>query len=101
MDLLTVLNETINQIDLRKPFSNLFFESVDEANRFIEEELYEKMCGHEEAIATCIGHTHIDVAWLWTLAQTREKVTRSFFNSVKSNGRVSRIYFYVKSTPAV
>ena len=26
----------------------------------------------------CIGHTHIDVAWLWTLAQTREKAQRSF-----------------------
>ncbi len=25
-----------------------------------------------------IGHTHIDVAWLWTFAQTREKVQRSF-----------------------
>ena len=26
----------------------------------------------------CVGHTHIDVAWLWTLAQTREKAIRSF-----------------------
>ena len=26
----------------------------------------------------CIGHTHIDCAWKWTLKQTREKVQRSF-----------------------
>lgn len=78
IDMLRVLNETINKIDLRKPFSELFFKSVNEAIDFIQEELYEKMCGHEEMIATCVGHTHIDVAWLWTLAQTREKVTRSF-----------------------
>ena len=25
-----------------------------------------------------IGHTHIDIAWLWTVGQTREKVVRSF-----------------------
>ena len=24
------------------------------------------------AVVDCIGHTHIDVAWLWTLAQTKE-----------------------------
>ncbi|GJM77454.1 hypothetical protein HMSSN036_96700 [Paenibacillus macerans] len=26
----------------------------------------------------CIGHTHIDVAWLWRLKHTREKAARSF-----------------------
>ncbi len=36
------------------------------------------MGGHADVIATCIGHTHIDVAWWWTVAQTREKVVRSF-----------------------
>ena len=34
-------------------------------------------------IATCIGHTHIDVAWWWTVAQTREKVGRSFATVLK------------------
>ncbi|GMQ58522.1 alpha-mannosidase [Vallitalea sediminicola] len=83
IDMMTVLNETINLIDLRKPFSDLFFKSINEANTFIEQELYNKMCGHEDVIATCIGHTHIDVAWLWTLEQTREKVTRSFSTVLK------------------
>ena len=27
---------------------------------------------------SCIGHTHIDVAWWWTVAQSREKAARSF-----------------------
>ena len=26
----------------------------------------------------CVGHTHIDVAWLWRLKHTREKCSRSF-----------------------
>jgi alpha-mannosidase len=25
-----------------------------------------------------VGHTHIDVAWLWRLKHTREKAQRSF-----------------------
>ncbi|WP_273327407.1 alpha-mannosidase [Vallitalea guaymasensis] len=83
IDILTVLNQTINLIDLRKPLSDLFFKSINQANQFIEQELYNKMCGHEDVIATCVGHTHIDVAWLWTLKQTREKVTRSFSTVLK------------------
>lgn len=30
-----------------------------------------------------IGHAHIDVAWLWTLAQTRRKCGRSFSNVLR------------------
>lgn len=31
----------------------------------------------------CIGHTHIDVAWLWRLKHTREKAVRSFATAVR------------------
>ena len=36
-----------------------------------------------DATACCIGHTHIDVAWLWRLRQTREKAGRSFATVLK------------------
>lgn len=78
IDITNVLNNTINLIDLRKAGSELFHESVDAALDYIEIEFYEKMCGNDDVIATCVGHTHIDVAWHWTVAQTREKVARSF-----------------------
>ena len=65
-------------IDLRKPFSNAFNESVAKANEYLKIEFYEKLCGHEDTVATCVGHTHIDIAWHWTVEQTREKVARSF-----------------------
>ena len=29
-------------------------------------------------VVSAVGHTHIDIAWLWTVGQTREKVIRSF-----------------------
>ncbi|MPQ43799.1 alpha-mannosidase [Clostridium tarantellae] len=83
IDMLNVLNEAINIIDLRVPFSKEYSESLKATNEFLEENFYQKLCGHEEMIATCVGHTHIDVAWLWTVAQTREKVARSFSTVLK------------------
>jgi Alpha-mannosidase len=78
-----VLNETINQLDLRKPYSELFYQSMEAAQNYIDKALYEDMTGYDEIIATCIGHTHIDVAWWWTVEQTREKVARSFATVLK------------------
>lgn len=96
--LLEALDATCNLIDLRKPQSELFNNSIEEANKFIEVELYEKLCGHEDAIASIIGHTHIDVAWLWTVAQTREKVARSF-STVLSLMEQYPEYKFMSSTP--
>lgn len=77
-DIQTVLNDTINLLDLRQPYSEDFYASVAAAQSHLTHELYEKMGGHDEVTATCIGHTHIDVAWWWTVEQTREKTARSF-----------------------
>lgn len=33
---------------------------------------------HSEVTVSAVGHTHIDVAWLWRLKHTREKAQRSF-----------------------
>ena len=82
-DIEYVLNETINLLDLRTPYSEGFYRSVREASAYIQKALYEDMAGYEDVIATCIGHTHIDVAWWWTVAQTREKVGRSFATVLK------------------
>lgn len=78
IEILKIINDTINLIDLREKYSRKFTKSVNEANEFIEKVFYEDYCGHEDVIATCIGHTHIDIAWWWSVAQTRQKVARSF-----------------------
>ncbi len=83
LDIQTVLNDTINLLDMRVPYSPAFYASVDEARAYIAKHLYEDMAGYSDVIATCIGHTHIDVAWWWTVAQTREKVVRSFATVLK------------------
>ena len=78
MDLTRVINDTVNLLDLREPYSEAYYASIREASAYIRKHLYEELGGHDEVIASCIGHTHIDVAWWWTVAQTREKACRSF-----------------------
>ncbi len=78
-----VLNEAVNLIDLRTPYSPEFYASLEEASGYLDKALYTDLAGWDEVIATCIGHTHIDVAWWWTVAQTREKVARSFSTVLK------------------
>ncbi len=82
-DIEAVLNHTINFLDLRTPYSEEFYRTLKEASDYIDKALYQDMAGYQDVIATCIGHTHIDVAWWWTVAQTREKVARSFATVLK------------------
>lgn len=83
--LVEALNGAINKLDLRTPHSEDFDKSVKEAQTYIDEHLYQnrELVGHDELIASCIGHTHIDVAWWWTVSQTREKTARSFSTVLK------------------
>ena len=74
----TALTDAVNLIDFRDVYSNAYFDSVQAARELLQKTLYGELAGHDDVIATCIGHTHIDVAWWWTVAQTRGKVARSF-----------------------
>lgn len=83
--LVEALNGALNRLDLRNPDSPEFDQSVLEADAYLQKALYEnpELSGFDEVTATCIGHTHIDVAWWWTVAQTREKTARSFSTVLK------------------
>ncbi len=82
-DIETILNNTVNLLDLRTPYSDDFYATLQEASDYIDKALYSDMAGYKDVIATCIGHTHIDVAWWWTVEQTREKTGRSFATVLK------------------
>ena len=79
------LNGALNLLDLRTPHSPEFDASVAAAQEYINEHLYKnpELSGHDDIIASSIGHTHIDVAWWWTVSQTREKTARSFSTVLK------------------
>lgn len=79
--ILKYLEAAADMIDFRDPGSEKYYSSLKKAEDFLENEFYSKVCGRENTLCDgvfCIGHTHIDVAWLWTYAQTKEKAQRSF-----------------------
>lgn len=78
IDIENYIINAVNMLDLRVPGSAEFKKSVKAAQSYLDNEFFKGYCTPENVNAICIGHTHIDVAWLWTLAQTREKVQRSF-----------------------
>lgn len=82
-DIEEILNTAVNFLDLRTPYTKEFYDGIKAAREYLKKALYEEHAGYSDVIATCIGHTHIDVAWWWTVAQTREKVARSFATVLK------------------
>ncbi|MDD4140277.1 MAG: alpha-mannosidase [Eubacteriales bacterium] len=78
LDMLDRLNQAVNRLDMRKPLSAAFQSSVQDTIDFLETHFYQALCGPSDIRAVAVGHTHIDVAWLWRLRQTREKTGRSF-----------------------
>ena len=77
VSLLHELNQAFLLVDWAQPGSSRFYDSIERARDALALSLA-KMQKHEAVIAHCIGHTHIDVAWLWRLKHTREKAARSF-----------------------
>ena len=81
---LETLSDALNLLDLREPQSDAFNASVRAARAFLQTEYYDKRRDLDaEAVADCIGHTHIDCAWLWDLYQSRHKAVRSFATMLK------------------
>lgn len=71
------LTDAADILDLRHPGSDCFRRSVSEARKYLRDNLYSSGTG-DGTTAVCVGHTHIDIAWLWTLDQTAEKAQHSF-----------------------
>lgn len=94
----TYLTRAMNLLDCRIPGSVDYFASLEEAARFMREEFYGKLCRDDSVIANCIGHTHIDVAWLWRLEQTRAKAVRSFSTELALMDEYPE-HFFMSSQP--
>ncbi len=94
------LTATLNMIDLRLPGSEDYLNSCQAANEYMEKEFYGKYCGYREGgpIVGCVGSTHIDVAWLWNLEQTRQKAVRSFASVIDLMDRYPE-YIFTSSQP--
>ncbi len=98
IDIMKCLNEAVRRLDLRVMHSPAYEASVKDALSYLETEFYGKCCRPGEVTETCVGHTHIDVAWLWTLAQTQEKSVRSF-STVLNLMKQYPEYIFMSSQP--
>jgi len=81
--LLKKLNTACNMLEISDPADlEAFNTSALAACNYLKKEIFsgEDKC---DITASCVGHTHIDVAWLWRLRQTRDKVGRSFGTVLK------------------
>jgi len=96
--LLNILNKSLNIIDFRKANSEKFLETAAEAYRYLQDSLAELKTESNLPKITAVGHSHIDVAWLWRLLHTREKCSRSFSTVLKLMDEYPE-YTFVQSSP--
>lgn len=81
--LFNALNDAFNTLDTRDPIGDeRFYASVEFATQALKSGI-EKAGAPLDAIIHASGHAHIDVAWLWTLGQTRRKSERTFHNVIR------------------
>ena len=81
--LFTALNNAFDQLDTRDPLrAERFYASVESAIQALKAGI-ENSGAPMAAVIHATGHAHIDVAWLWTLGQTRRKSERTFHNVIR------------------
>ncbi|HBN97493.1 MAG TPA: alpha-mannosidase [Firmicutes bacterium] len=98
-NLLQFLDEAINMIDFRVPRSEEFYASVKKANCSLKTRLSEyKPAIENKPMVHLVGHSHIDVAWLWRLRHTREKVERTFTTMLNLMDRYPE-FKYIQTQP--
>lgn len=76
--LLELLNQSFHCINFLKPGSDHFYQSIASSAQFLKAGLERLQVSEIKPRVTGIGHAHIDMAWLWRLAHTREKAARTF-----------------------
>lgn len=92
-----IINNAFKLIDWAYPGNEDFYNSLHEASDYLNKEI-DKIDKYSVVNVTCIGHTHIDVAWLWRLKHTREKCARSFSTVLRLMERYPE-YIFLQTQP--
>ena len=79
--LLRHIDEAIDLIDFRPGDAQRFARSL-EAAQARADRLYAEADADAMPEIVATGHTHIDVAWLWRVRETRQKMARSMANAL-------------------
>ena len=94
-----LLNQTFEKITFLNFKEETYYQSIYNALDFLQAGLDEM--GRTEEIKPVVygvGHSHIDMAWLWRLSATREKASRTF-STVLNLMKQYPEYRYMHSSP--
>ena len=80
--LYNALDDAFKALDIRDPLGEAFYASVETARSILQAGV-DRAGPPLDVDVTAVGHAHIDVAWLWTLGQTRHKAARTFHNVIR------------------
>jgi alpha-mannosidase len=96
--LLELLDRSLRTIDFYSPKSVAFYSSLEEAGACLAQGLRQMQTNELKPTVTGVGHSHIDMAWLWRLDHSREKASRTF-STVLHLMRQYPEYRYMHSSP--
>lgn len=94
--ILNVLVKAFTYVDFSDTQSDEFYDSVKKAWDYLDETM--KGQGKPDINVSLLGHTHIDVAWLWRIRHSREKAARSF-STVNRMMKRYEDYVFIQSQP--
>lgn len=90
--LYNALDDAFRLLDTREPMGESFYASVPTALEALRRGV--AAAGPPlDVRVTAAGHAHIDVAWLWPLAQTRHKARRTFHTALRLMDRYPEFHF--------
>ena len=83
LQILKTLEEVFSQIDFREEDLETFKNSCVNARKNISDKLFDILPANQIPSTTVVGQTHIDVAWLWPINITHNKIARTFSNMLR------------------
>jgi alpha-mannosidase len=95
--LLNALDAAFKLLDTREPFGEPFYASVTPAHAALKDGIARAGAALDVTL-TATGHAHLDIAWLWTLDQSRRKAGRTFHNVLRLMEQFPE-YHFTQSQP--
>lgn len=92
------LGKAVNKLTFFKPYSEDYYHGLNQAHGCLQTAFYQTVIDKNSPKALVVGHTHIDLAWLWTVMQAVEKGERSFATMLKLMDEYDELIF-IQSQP--
>jgi len=93
-----LLQETFTHINFLNAKSEAYYESIKTALAHLSRGLALLRRPEIKPVIHAVGHSHIDLAWWWRIADTREKASRSF-STVLNLMKQFPEYYFMHSSP--